>query len=217
MHLTCFDAFGALRENPTRALVAALPETPGWRTVRTVLPTSYARVGAKVEGLFDQRPDAVLMFGYTSETDRLRLEHVARNRDGSRRPDNDGRLGRAVIRPGAPPAYPSTVDLAPVLLALCARVAPFTYSTDAGGYVCNHSYFLALDRARSAETAVPCLFVHIPLPRTGAKRSELQRGASIVLSCVLRAAGGLGTRSNRTRLASSWPGSTPSSRRMVSQ
>ena len=116
VHLTCFDAFGALRENPTRALVAALPETPGWRTIRTVLPTSYAGVGAGVDGLFGQRPDALLMFGYTSQTDRLRLEHLARNRDGSRRPDNDGRLGRPVILPGAAPAYPSTVDLAPVLL-----------------------------------------------------------------------------------------------------
>ena len=189
VHLTCFDAFGALRENPTRALVAALPETPGWRTIRTVLPTSYARVGAGVDGLFAQRPDALLMFGYTSQTDRLRLEHLARNRDGSRRPDNDGRLGRPVIRPGAAPAYPSTVDLAPVLLALCARKAPFTYSTDAGGYVCNHSYFLALDRARSAWPAVPCLFVHIPLPRSSAGWREISRAAGTVLACILRAAG----------------------------
>lgn len=188
VHLTCFDAFGALRDNPTRALVAALPETPGWQTVKTVLPTSYARVGARVDGIFAQRPEAVVMFGYTSQTDRLRLEHVARNRDGSRRPDNDGRLGRPVILPGAPPAYSSTVDLVPVLSALCNRRAPFAYSTDAGGYVCNHSYFLALHRARSAQPAVPCLFVHIPLPRTSARRSEIRRAACIVLACVLRAA-----------------------------
>jgi pyroglutamyl-peptidase len=192
VHLTCFDAFGALRENPTRWLVAALPEISGWRTVKTVLPTSYARVGTKVDGIFDQRLEAVVMFGYTSQTDRLRLEHVARNRDRSPRPDNDGRLGRPVILPGAPPAYSSTVDLAPMLSALCARKAPFTYSTDAGGYVCNHSYFLALDRARSIQPAVPCLFVHIPLPRTSAKRSEIRRAACVVLACVLRAAWGEG-------------------------
>jgi pyroglutamyl-peptidase len=188
VHLTCFDAFGGLRENPTRALVAALPQEPGWRTVKTVLPTSYARVGAVLDGIFDQCPDAVVMFGYTSQTDRLRLEDVARNRDGSRRPDNDGRLGRPVILPGAPPAYSSTVRLVPVLSALAAVKAPFTYSTDAGGYVCNHSYFLALHRARAARPAVPCLFVHIPMPRTSAKRSEILRAARIVLARALRAA-----------------------------
>jgi pyroglutamyl-peptidase len=188
VHLTCFDAFGGLRENPTRWLVAALPEAPGWHTVKTVLPTSYARVGAMVNGIFDQHPDAVVMFGYTSQTDRLRLEDMARNRDGSPRPDNDGRLGRPVILPSAPPTYSSTVHLMPVLSALATMKAPFTYSTDAGGYVCNHSYFLALDRARSVRPAVPCLFVHIPVPRTSAKRSEIVRGARIVLDCALRSA-----------------------------
>jgi pyroglutamyl-peptidase len=156
--------------------------------VKTILPTSYARVGPMVDGVFGQRPDAVVMFGYTSQTDRLRLEHVARNRDGSPRPDNDGRLGRPVILPGAPPAYSATVDLVPMLSALCAHEAPFTYSTDAGGYVCNHSYFLALHRARSARSAVPCLFVHIPLLRTSAKRTEIRRAACIVLACVVRGA-----------------------------
>jgi hypothetical protein len=51
--------------------------------------------------------------------------------------------------------------------------------------VCNHSYFLALARAWSARPVVPCLFMHIPLPRTRAQRSEIRRGADIVLDSVL--------------------------------
>lgn len=188
MHLTCFDAFGALRENPTRWLVGVLSPAPDWWVAKTVLPTSYSRVRGAVNHIFDQRPAAVLMFGYTSQTDRLRLEHVARNRDGSPRPDNDGRLGGPVILPGAPSLYSSTVDLTPVLSALCGRKLPFTYSTDAGGYVCNHSYFLALERARSVRPAIPCLFVHIPLPRTTGQQSQIRGGAAIVLDGVLRAA-----------------------------
>jgi pyroglutamyl-peptidase len=188
VHLTCFDAFGALRENPTRWLVSALSAAPGWRVVKTELPTSYARVGGQVRRIFDERPAAVVMFGYTSQTDRLRLEQLARNRDGSPRPDNDGRLGAPVILPGGPPTYPSTVGLDPVLSALCTQEVPFTYSVDAGGYVCNHSYFLALDRAWSARPVIPCLFVHVPLLRTRAQRSEIRCGASIVLDCILRTA-----------------------------
>jgi pyroglutamyl-peptidase len=188
VHLTCFDAFGTLRENPTRGLVAVLSPPPGWRAVRTVLPTSYARVRPAVDDVFGRRPDAVVMFGYTSQADRLRLEHVARNRDGSPRPDNDGRIGGPVIRPGAPASYLATIDLMPLLSALYARQAPFAYSTDAGGYVCNHSYFLALGRARSACPAIPCLFIHIPMPRTKAQRSQLRQGAEIVLGRVLHAA-----------------------------
>jgi pyroglutamyl-peptidase len=189
VHLTCFDAFGALPENPTRGLVAALSPPPGWRAVKTVLPTSYARVSREVDRIFDQRPEAVVMFGYTGQADRLRLEHVARNRDGSPRPDNDGRVGGPVILPGAPPAYWSTVSLTPLLSALYDRAVPFTYSVDAGGYVCNHSYFLALNRAWSASRAVPCLFVHIPWPRTSAQRAQIRQGAAIALRGVLRAAG----------------------------
>ena len=185
VHLTCFDAFGALRENPTRWLVTVLRAAPGWHVVRTVLPTSYARVARPVAEIFADRPDAVVMFGYTGQTDRLRVEQVARNRDGSPHPDNDGRLGGPVILSGLPPAYSSTVDLTPVLAALRARQAPFSYSIDAGDYVCNHSYFLALDRAWSARPVVPCLFVHIPLPRTRAQRSEIRCGAGIVLDSVL--------------------------------
>jgi pyroglutamyl-peptidase len=200
VHLTCFDAFGRLRENPTRWLVAVLSPPPGWRAARTVLPTSYGRVAAPINRIFDQGPDAVLMFGYTGLTDRLRLEHLARNRDGAPHPDNDGQVGGPVIRAGGPPVYSSTVDLAPMLSALCDRTAPFTYSTDAGGYVCNHSYFLALERASAARPAVPCLFVHIPLPRTSRARAELRRGAGTVLTCLLSAAGPPG-RSGLRRVA----------------
>jgi len=189
VHLTCFDAFGRLRENPTRPLVASLTPPADWRTVRTVLPTSYARVRPAVDRVFDQRPAAVLMFGYTSKTDRLRLEHAARNRDGSRRPDNDGRFGGRIIRPSGPAVYPSTADLSPVLLALHGQFEPFTYSIDAGGFVCNHSYYLALERAWSAQPVIPCLFVHIPLPQSAAQRAQIRRSAAVVLDCLLRAAG----------------------------
>jgi pyroglutamyl-peptidase len=185
VHLTCFDAFGALQENPTRWLVTALRPASGWCMRRTVLPTSYARVARPIAEIFGARPGAVVMFGYTSQTDRLRVEAVARNRDGSPHPDNDGRLGDPVVLPGRPPVHRSTVDLAPVLAALQARRAPFSYSIDAGDYVCNHSYFLALDRAWSAGPVVPCLFVHIPLPRTNAQRAEIRQGAGIVLDSVL--------------------------------
>src|SRR5690348_15280027 len=185
VHLTCFDAFGTLRENPTRWLVTVLRAAPGWHVVRTMLPTSYARVARPVGEIFADRPGAVVMFGYTGHTDRLRIEQMARNRDGAPYPDNDGRLGGPVILRRRPPDYSSTVDLAPVLPALQARLAPFSYSIDAGDYVCNHSYFLALDRAWSARPVVPCLFVHIPLPRSRAQQSEILRGAGIVLDCVL--------------------------------
>jgi pyroglutamyl-peptidase len=188
VHLTCFDAFGRLTENPTRPLVASLTPAESWRTVRTVLPTSYSRVRPAVDRIFDQRPAAVLMFGYTSKTDRLRLEHAARNRDGSPRPDNDGRFGGPIIKPSGPQVYPSTADLAPILSALHGQFEPFTYSIDAGGYVCNHSYYLALERAWSLRPMIPCLFVHIPLPRSAAQRAQIRRSAAIVLDCLLSAA-----------------------------
>jgi pyrrolidone-carboxylate peptidase len=73
-----------------------------------------------------------------------------------------------------------------MLAALQTRQAPFSYSIDARDYVCNHTYFLALDRARSGRPVVPCLFVHTAYER---EASEIRRGACIVLTCVLRAAG----------------------------
>jgi Pyroglutamyl peptidase len=78
--VTGFDAFGGMATNPSVALVARLG-LPGLQVVRGVIPTSYGRVAAILRGIFAERPAAVVMFGFTNQTDRLRIEHLAVNRD----------------------------------------------------------------------------------------------------------------------------------------
>ena len=187
--VTAFTAFGGMTANPTIELTRRLVEGSNNRLRRVVMPTSYRASEGILDRIVSRRPDVLVMFGYTSETDRLRLEHVARNRDGSPFPDNDGRYGRRFVIPGAPAAYRSTVGFGPVVSELARRSIPFTYSIDAGDYVCNHSYFWALNRVRSARPVIKCVFVHIPIPRSRAEWSEVTRGALVVLQqCGARAA-----------------------------
>ena len=104
--VTAFTAFGGMTANPTIELTRRLVEGSNNRLRRVVMPTSYRASEGILDRIVSRRPDVLVMFGYTSETDRLRLEHVARNRDGSPFPDNDGRYGRRFVIPGAPGCLP---------------------------------------------------------------------------------------------------------------
>ena len=90
------------------------------------------------------RPSAVICFGVAAGAQAVRLERVARDWDSSAAPDNAGdiRNGQA-IAPGAPGSYPATLPYYPISAALRTRKIPHLFSDDAGGYVCNHTFFCA--------------------------------------------------------------------------
>jgi pyroglutamyl-peptidase len=109
------------------------------------------------------RPSAVICFGVAAAAQAVRLERVARNRDSSAVPDNAGDIRNGQpIAPGAPEQYPATLSYYPISAALRAREIPHVFSDDAGGYVCNHTFFCARHEIEVSGLAIPCGFVHVP-------------------------------------------------------
>jgi pyroglutamyl-peptidase len=182
--VTGFEPFGEHRVNPSERVVRALAGEAGIESA--VLPVSFRRAAPELLRALDAaRPDALLLLGAHSG-DGIRLERVALNLDDAESPDNDGetRSGRPILATG-PVGYFSTLPLDAFAAALTARALPFAWSHDAGGFLCNHAFYLARDWAECSGRDVPCGFVHLPPPEA----LPLERQIEGVGACldVLRA------------------------------
>jgi len=162
--ITGFGPFETWSENTSELAIRRL-DTLGLRSVVTaVLPVSYTRAGERVSELLEaHRPATLILLGLAGSAERVRLERVARNRDDSTRPDMDGvvRDDRAIVA-DAPATYASTLPLAAMASAATELGVPIDYSDDAGGYVCNHTFFVACHLTASRFPNCRSGFVHVP-------------------------------------------------------
>jgi len=106
---------------------------------------------------------ALLLFGVASSGSVVRIEGVARNHGSVATPDAGGFVqGDRPLRAGAPDSYPASLPVEPLVAAVAASGRPVVASSDAGGYVCNATYFAALDLVATAGLPTRCVFVHVP-------------------------------------------------------
>jgi pyroglutamyl-peptidase len=157
--LTAFGPFGEFEENPTEVALKAFGA--GAEVATHVFRTAVASVEEDLPRLFSElSPRAVVLFGYDDSASAVELETVARNASGET-PDVDGRLLPAEIVVGGPPELPSTLPLARLESALLENGVHASYSDDAGGYLCNFSFYLAQSLAPRHQV-VASGFVHLP-------------------------------------------------------
>jgi len=156
-----FAPFGAHAENPSERVVRALANEPGLATA--VLPVAYRRAASQlVETLERLRPDALLLLG-RYEGEAIRLERVALNLDDAAAADEDGeRRSGTPILPEGPVGHWSTLPLEAFASVLASRALPFVWSRDAGGFLCNHVFYVARDWVEQSGRRIPCGFVHLP-------------------------------------------------------
>jgi pyroglutamyl-peptidase len=177
--ITAFDAFGALTSNPSAELIESLQhhDPTLWCEV---LPTSYEKAWRTLRDLLKERPRALLMFGYSKKVTGLRLEEMGRNQDHASSTDNDGALGGPVILAGAPASIRAKADVSGLAGELEAEGVVAATSDDAGGYVCNHTYFRAL--AGADQWGIErCLFVHVGAWRGTVGEDDVLRGARLLI------------------------------------
>ena len=184
--ITGFGPFPGAPVNPSGPLALALakkrrPEFAGVRRVAHVFETSYAKVERDLPKLLARhKPDIVLMFGLAARTPFVRIETRARNAASLLFPDVDGRVLRErAIMPDAPAALRARAPFARLLAAARAARAAARISHDAGDYLCNFTYWRALEASRSG-TLVQ--FIHIPPNRHGGK--VLRAGEAILLALL---------------------------------
>ena len=154
---TGFEPFGEHEVNPS-ALIAE--ELGG-----VVLPVSFALAAGALRAAIDERkPDVVVSFGLADGDSAISVERFAHNFDEPDAVDNEGAKGSGgEIDPAGPLAYRSGLPVDAIVAALRAKGIPATPSRDAGGYLCNHVFYVLVHSgARGGFVHVPPLEV-IPL------------------------------------------------------
>ncbi len=161
--VTGFEPFGEHRDNVSASIVRALERQRNEAWHCEVLPTSFARAGARIERLIETGPRAVLLLGLNAKARAVRLERLAHNRDRAALRDNDGeeRLDVPIVA-GAPEHYASTLPLERFADRVQALGFPVELSDHAGGFVCNHTFYRALHQMARGNLGIQCGFVHLP-------------------------------------------------------
>jgi pyroglutamyl-peptidase len=161
--LTGFEPFHGAEVNASQKLVEALASDPpaGLELATALLPVAWARAADElVRALELEQPELVVSFGQADGRAHIELERFALNFDeGS---DDGGEMRRAEIAPAGPVAYRSTLPVDAIVDALRADGIPAAASRDAGGFLCNHVFYVLM-RALEERPGVRGGFVHVPL------------------------------------------------------
>ena len=164
---TAFEPFGGETINASWEAVRRLE---GWRTqghvVRTLqLPCAYdGSVEAFKSACVRLRPDIVIATGQAAGGATIRVERKARNRDDALAPDNRGIVrgrGGAIVS-GGRETFVSSAPVARIARAIRAAGLPARVSNSAGGFVCNHLYYLGGRFLAEDRPSVPFAFLHVP-------------------------------------------------------
>jgi pyroglutamyl-peptidase len=179
---TGFEPFGGSTVNPSQQLVEALD-----RDIATaLLPVSYARAAdALREAVRAAEPDVVICFGQADGRTGISIERFAHNLDEATTTDNDTAPGSGTpIDPGGPAAYASTLPVDELVAALRAEGIPAAPSRDAGGFLCNHVFYVLMGLLQARPQAIGG-FVHVPLLP---EQALLEGAASMPLETLVLAA-----------------------------
>ncbi|PKN55567.1 MAG: hypothetical protein CVU56_20700 [Deltaproteobacteria bacterium HGW-Deltaproteobacteria-14] len=181
--VTGFGPFLDVADNPSGLVAARLDgrEVAGVTVRGRTLPVSYARAPAALaRQLAALRPVCVVALG-AGRGDAITLEGGARNRANTPHPDCDGvTLVHTTLDPVALPRLGCDLPLAAWARSLARPGAPVVTSEDAGGYVCNATYF-ALLMAKGIYN--DRIFIHMPRRTDSAALAAAER---VVLSTIAR-------------------------------
>ena len=189
--ITGFGRFHGAPFNPSCGLARELvrirrPAFAGTRRIAHIFPTSYAAVDRQLPMLLaDHRPDAVVMFGLAMRTKHIRIELQAANRMLALFPDASGYSPDArSIRPRGPTRLCGRAPFLSMLAAARGHGLDARLSRDAGRYVCNYSYWRAIEAAAMPNGPAIVVFVHVPNVR-GPRFANLIGAAEAILAAVV--------------------------------
>jgi pyroglutamyl-peptidase len=186
--VTGFEPFDGAAVNPSQRIVEELAAAPpeGVELETAVLPVAYARIADALRAAVRRaEPDVVICFGQADGRTGISVERFAHNLDSAEPVDNDGVSSGGEIDPAGPVAYGSTLPVAAVVAALRAEGIPAGESRDAGGFLCNHVFYVLMQVLEQARPQTRGGFVHVPsLPEQALETST----ATMPLEMLVRAA-----------------------------
>jgi pyroglutamyl-peptidase len=148
-----------------------------------VLPVAWQRATDELlRALETEQPELVVCFGQADGRAHLSVERFALNFDEGT--DEAGEERRAEIATDSPVAFRSSLPVDAIIEALRADGIPAASSRDAGGFLCNHVFYVLM-RAIARRPGVRGGFVHVPLlPEQALERPE----PTMPLETLVRAA-----------------------------
>jgi len=164
--VTGFPVFSNFKSNISEEVLSRLEETglPGIDVVTWLLSVDEDGSRAVAEQISDGiLVDGIIHLGLATRRDSICLERQARNRFSMRESDNSGRLrDSGEIVEGGPPTLLTTASIH-VMDEEFEHDDNVGWSEDAGGYVCNETFYRTLLAIRdSGNNPIPALFVHLP-------------------------------------------------------
>ena len=164
--LTGFEPFGGSDVNSSWETAARVEQLApiGVELEVVQLPVSFKRAGEAIrEILQTKRPDVLVMLGQRGKGQSVDIERIAVNLMDSANPDNDGFCPQEQrIADDGASAYFSNIPVKTLRDALVSRGIPAKVSNSAGLYVCNSTYYNALDEIFKYSLQVKAVFVHLP-------------------------------------------------------
>ena len=165
--ITGFEPFGGSEVNSSWETAVRVGQlAPKGVCVETLLlPVSFMRAGKKIrEALRERRPDVLIMLGQRSKGESIDIERIAINMMDASSPDNDGyHPQEQTIVDGGEAAHFSNLPVKTLRDALLHRGITARVSNSAGLYVCNSTYYNALNEIYDQGLPTKALFIHLPI------------------------------------------------------
>jgi pyroglutamyl-peptidase len=159
--VTGFEPFDSSGINSSQQLVDALDGG----VAKALLPVSFARAGDELRrAIREAEPAVVICFGQADGSVGISIERFALNLDDAAAVDNEAAHGSGTaIDPDGPLAYASTLPVDELVAALHEQGIPASASRDAGGYLCNHIFYVLMRAIEQEHPQARGGFVHVPL------------------------------------------------------
>lgn len=141
--VTYFEPFGGRTTNASKEVVSLLS---GYKTKE--LPVSWSKIPTSLDEIFINEPDYLFLVGEAGSYKVISMEKIAHNICNGKDNDNVNKDNEPIIV-GSPDELTTLFDLSKL---------PYRISDNAGKYLCNYTYYLALSKARTCKV----LFVHLP-------------------------------------------------------
>lgn len=173
--LTGFDAFDGSDVNPSQVAVERVNSqllrdlgiaegvVAGTHTLVTCCNEAWAKVQAEVAAVAGKQDFAIILTGMAGNRDRVCLERFALNARAYRIDDNRGhRWQDEFIDHKAPDAIRCALPLAKIVEELERNDIRADVSNYAGTFVCNETYFRAMQKWQNQPNCKGIIFVHVP-------------------------------------------------------
>ena len=141
--ITYFEPFGERTTNASKEVVSLISNFD-----IKELPVSWSKIPSILDGIFINEPDYLFLIGEAGSYKEITVEQVAHNISNGK--DNDGvhKDNEEIIK--------GDKDIKTTLFDLSKL--PYHIGDNAGKYLCNYTYYLALSKAKTCKV----LFVHLP-------------------------------------------------------